>query len=119
MPETFANCPGPQPAVVCTPGVTAVEADQTPLPAKLRALAYPNPASGVSNLSFQLASDRRVKIQIFDVNGRLVDTLVDRPMGAGAHSVPWSPRSAEKGSYYFRVSTEDGQAQSGKITYVK
>ena len=118
-PETFANCPGPQPAVACTPGVTAVEASETTLPSKLRALAYPNPASGPSNLSFQLASDRRVKIQIFDVNGRLVETLVDRSMGAGAHTVPWAPRGSQTGNYYFRVSTEDGQAQSGKITYVK
>ena len=60
-----------------------------------------------------------MKIQIFDVNGRLVETIVDREMGAGAHSVPWSPGDARTGNYYFRVSTEDGQTQSGKITYVK
>jgi hypothetical protein len=116
---TFANCPGPQPAVLCTPGVTAVEADPTALPSSLRARVYPNPASGPASLSFSLASDRRVKIQIFDVSGRLVDTLMDRPMGQGAHLVRWTPSGREAGAYFFRVSTEHGESESGKITYVK
>ncbi len=118
---TFANCPGTSPGVYCQGLVTAVETDQTTLNSgKLYALARPNPTSGVSSILFGLPGDRRhVRAQVFDVSGRLVKTLVEGPMGRGTHDVRWDARGLPGGSYFFRVTTEDGQTTNTKIVLVK
>ncbi len=116
---TFNNCPGPQPGIFCTPGVTAVEVEETTLPGRLKPVAWPNPTSGPTDLAFHLMGDRVVRVQIFDVSGRLVETVAHQPMSRGPHALRWSPKGLESGNYFFRVTAEDGQVQSGKITYVK
>jgi hypothetical protein len=117
-PQTY-HCPGPQPAVLCTPGVTAVEAEAATLPNSLRAMARPNPAMGMTDIGFRIEQAGRVRVQIFDVSGRLVETVVDQPMASGTHAVRWIPRASQSGTYYFRVTTDNGQVSTGKVTYLK
>jgi hypothetical protein len=49
----------------------------------------PNPFNARSMIAFSLARTGLVEIVIYDVNGRLVKTLVDGPMEAGMHQVVW------------------------------
>jgi len=121
-PETFANCPGTAPAVFCQPIVSGIEADQGPLN-KNRSymIASPNPLSFSTKVLFGIPSDsRRVRAQIFDAQGRLVDTLVDRAMAKGPHSVRWTPsEDLPTGQYFFRVQSESGPATTGKLILVR
>jgi flagellar hook assembly protein FlgD len=119
--ETFANCPGTQPAVFHTPTITAVEEDQTTLNSgRLYTIASPNPTSGGTNLMFSLPHDRKdVRAQIFDVSGRLVETLAAGPMSRGPHNLRWTPKRLATGSYFFRITTEDGQAVNTKLVLVR
>lgn len=119
-PETFANCAGTAPPVLVSPIVTAVET-QNVLGSRNFMLASPNPASGSTNIRFGLSGDRRrVRAQIFDAQGRLVETLAQGPMGKGVHSINWTPsRSLPTGQYFFRLTAEDGVAVSGKLVMVK
>jgi hypothetical protein len=49
----------------------------------------PNPAVRTTSIGFNLPVETQVTLQIFDVSGALVKTLVDRPMPAGRHSIVW------------------------------
>ena len=121
-PETFANCPGTAPPVFCQPTVTAVETDQTPLnKGRIYMAANPNPLSGSTNVLFGLPADRRhVLARIFDVQGRLIQTLAEGPMTKGVHTVTWSPsRDLPTGSYFLRVESEEGVSTSGKLILVR
>lgn len=51
---------------------------------------FPNPFNPTVKLSFSLASAMPVELRIFDLQGALVATLVDRTYSAGRHTVPWS-----------------------------
>jgi len=117
--ETFANCPGTGPAVFHTPIVTAVE-DQETRPVRLTAAASPNPTSRTTNLVFALPGDRKnVRADIFDVSGRLVMNLASGPMTGGTHYLRWEPKNLPTGSYFFRITTEDGQSVNRKLVLVR
>jgi hypothetical protein len=54
----------------------------------------PNPFSSTTSLSFSLPQSGPVSLSVYDVSGRLVSTLVDRPMDAGTHQVVWDGRDS-------------------------
>lgn len=73
------------------------------------AIPYPSPAHGASRLQYQLPRAARVELAIFDAQGRLVRTLVDRDLPAGRGSATWDGRvngggSAPPGLYFARLS---------------
>ncbi|MDM7913784.1 MAG: T9SS type A sorting domain-containing protein [Candidatus Eisenbacteria bacterium] len=65
---------------------------------------FPNPlqTGGLTSVRFALPSSGRVRVQLFDVTGRLIETPVDETMEAGTHRVEWSSR-APSGMYFVRV----------------
>jgi hypothetical protein len=54
----------------------------------------PNPFSSTTSLSFALPKSGPVSLSVYDVSGRLVSTLVNRPMDAGNHQVVWDGRDS-------------------------
>ncbi len=50
---------------------------------------YPNPFNPVTTLEFNIPDNGRVLVQIFDLSGRLVKTLVYAHFGPGRHTVQW------------------------------
>ncbi|HSQ60960.1 MAG TPA: FlgD immunoglobulin-like domain containing protein [Acidobacteriota bacterium] len=121
--ESFANCPEQNPAKIpstlVAPVVTAAETIVGP--GRSFVAVSPNPIQRSAKITFGLSGDRRdVRAQIFDAQGRLVDTLANGPMRQGVHSLQWTPsRSLPTGQYFFRLTAEDGTAASGKLVMVK
>jgi flagellar hook assembly protein FlgD len=66
---------------------------------------YPNPFNPSTQIQFQLPENNSVKLQIFDILGNLVTTLVDEQMEAGYHSVNWSASNLASGIYFYRMSS--------------
>jgi enterochelin esterase family protein len=67
--------------------------------------SYPNPFNAATTISFALSQPCHVELKVFDVQGRLVATLVDSPMTAGAHSVPFDGCELSSGTYFCRLSS--------------
>ncbi len=93
-------------------GAVAVEnvGSLAPLDFDLKA-NYPNPFNPVTNIEFTLKYDTEIKLEIFDILGRKVKTLVNGQMSAGRHTVQWegddaSGSSASSGIYFIRYSGE-------------
>lgn len=70
----------------------------------------PNPIGGSSTIRFALPEEARVRLEIFDVRGRLAGTLLDGPLASGAHSVSWgeieglgSAGAMPSGTYFVRL----------------
>jgi len=57
----------------------------------------------VTTIPFTLAEASRVTLRIFDLRGRLVDVLVDGPMGPGEHEVVWVGRKGRSGVYFYEL----------------
>lgn len=83
----------------------------------------PNPFNPNTTIAFSLPRQGAVTLQVFDVRGRLVRTLVDESRGAGEHRVVWDGtddggRAAASGVYLYRLNA-DGQVLQNKMTLVK
>jgi subtilisin-like proprotein convertase family protein len=69
----------------------------------------PNPFVERAEISFSLPQAGLARLEIFDVTGRLVRTLVNGPMAAGAHAASWDGRDESRqavaaGIYFYRLS---------------
>jgi hypothetical protein len=74
--------------------VTGIDDTPSARGAKLRQ-NVPNPFNPSTRISFDLAQRENVSISVYDVKGRLVNTLYSGQLGAGPHSVEWDGTSAE------------------------
>ena len=70
--------------------------------------AAPNPARGMTRLTLDLPRSSRVRLDVLDVQGRLVSTLADGEFVAGRHTVEWRPsqdtRPLAAGVYLVRMA---------------
>jgi hypothetical protein len=88
----------------------AVGPEAPPARATLEA-ARPNPSSANAALRFALPRAGRARLQLVDVWGRRVRTLVDGALGAGPHEAVWDGRSedgrtAPAGLYWARLEAD-------------
>ena len=68
----------------------SLEYSETIIPSKYNLTQnYPNPFNPSTTISFSMPNDSHVIISVFDVNGRLVSTLLDQKIEAGYHSINW------------------------------
>ncbi len=73
---------------------------------------YPSPAMCSVTIPFSLAATGAARIDIYDITGRIVNTLAAEEMSAGNHSLNWNLRDANgsvipSGVYHVRISTGD------------
>jgi len=85
--------------------------------------AYPNPSSGITTIPFNLPegqSSYNVKIEVFDVLGNLVSTVLNKQLMTGFYNVTWdaTTSNAANGLYVYRAQVEGNglhQTLGGKI----
>ena len=83
----------------------------------------PNPFNPQTRITYELAGTGRVQLEIYDLQGRRVRTLVDAEQGAGRHEEAWNGLDdaggrAASGLYMARL-TAGGVTQMMKMTLVK
>ena len=79
---------------------------------------YPNPFNPSATVRFDVPEVSRVELQVYDVTGKLVETLLDDKMTAGQHQYTWQPQELATGTYFLRLITAN-QTFTQKVTYVK
>jgi hypothetical protein len=72
--------------------------------------AYPNPFNPVTRIRYTLPTATFVTLSIFDVSGRLVETLVEDTRPAGDHTVEWRAAGAASGVYFCRLTWQASSA---------
>ncbi len=80
--------------------------------------AYPNPFNPSTTISYSLPEAAEVLLQIFDVNGRVVATLVNGAIEAGSHSVNFEAANLSSGIYFTRMNAGSFNA-SQKLVLMK
>jgi hypothetical protein len=72
---------------------------------------YPNPFNPTTVIGFALPEDGRVKIEVFNVLGQKITTLVDQYLTAGYKETGWDGKDSKgravgSGIYFYRICTE-------------
>jgi hypothetical protein len=68
---------------------------------------YPNPFNSRTTIEYALPYETRVRLEIFDINGKKVARLQDGPLKAGRHQVTWNALGLGSGIYFVRLSAGD------------
>jgi len=63
---------------------------------------YPNPAAEQVNIALELAENESVSLEVYDLAGRLVETLLRENLSAGRHELTWQPNLSD-GVYLLRL----------------
>lgn len=75
---------------------------------------YPNPFIEQTTITFQLDENSLVSLRIYDLNGTVVNTLIDEGMNVGQHTVIWNGTNAagqelKPGFYFYEIQTKMGR----------
>lgn len=110
------------------PSSNSFAADAVPTSYKL-AQNYPNPFNPETYITYELPENAHVKLEIYNIQGKLIQTLVNGQMSAGTHQVLWdghrggNGNSVGSGIYIYRLQAigENGKAVSftRKMTLMK
>lgn len=84
---------------------------------------YPNPFNPSTTIRYDIPQAGLVNLTIYDLNGRLIETLVNEYMATGSHQVSWNGRDASgisvaSGVYIYRLQ-QVGRVQSRKLTLIR
>ena len=71
---------------------------------------FPNPFNPETAIQFALPRAQHVVLQVFDIQGRLIETLVDSRMSAGMHTVSFNGMYIPSGIYFYRMRTQSFSA---------
>jgi hypothetical protein len=83
----------------------------------------PNPFNPTTHIDFTLAEGGKVRVEVFDVGGRLVAQLLDGERAAGPNRVTWNGldlhgKPAESGIYFYRLLAPNA-TQTRKMVLLK
>ena len=69
--------------------------------------AYPNPFNPITTLSFALPVKTNVILEVYDINGRIINKLINTNMDTGYHSVIWNADNNASGVYFVKMVAGD------------
>jgi hypothetical protein len=79
---------------------------------------YPNPFNASTLIEYGLPESGPVKVEIFDILGRKIQTLVNETQAAGYHQVIWDGKDMPSGTYFYRIQAGD-KSQTKKCLLLK
>jgi len=80
---------------------------------------YPNPFNPSTIISYQLPNNTNVRLDVYDVMGRRVATLVNGIQPAGEYNINFDASNLASGVYIYRITMGNGQHLSRKMLLVK
>lgn len=79
---------------------------------------FPNPFNPSTTIEYTLVVPSRVSLQVYDVLGRLVRTLVDGAQGAGLHEAKFTASGHASGVYFYRLHVTPVSGQGSAYSKV-
>jgi lysophospholipase L1-like esterase len=95
------------------------ELENTMLPVKFElSQNYPNPFNPSTNIEFSLPHSSKVKIDVYDILGQHIQTLINLELEAGYHNVVFNAADLAGGTYIYRIIT-DNYSQAKKMVLLR
>ena len=79
---------------------------------------FPNPFNPETKIKYELSQNSNVILQIFNVEGQLIETIVNEYQNSGMHSVKWDASNQSSGIYYYRIKNGT-KTHTGKCLLLK
>ncbi|NGP90207.1 choice-of-anchor D domain-containing protein [Fodinibius halophilus] len=79
---------------------------------------YPNPFNPATNIEYSVPHQSKVSLEVFDITGRKIATLINETKPAGKYDATWNAEGASSGIYFYRLETAT-RVITKKMTLVK
>ena len=79
---------------------------------------YPNPFNPNTTIDYYLGESGMVSLNVYNINGKLIDTIVNDYQVSGKHSVTWQPINIASGMYYINL-IQGNNIDKMKVMYIK
>jgi len=79
---------------------------------------YPNPFNPITTITVHFEMNCNTSLQVFDINGRLIDSLFDGEIESGTHEFHWNGNNQPSGVYFIKLSSSDYN-QTRKMVLLK
>jgi pimeloyl-ACP methyl ester carboxylesterase len=79
---------------------------------------HPNPFNPLTEISFSLPAASHVKLEIFNIVGQKVATLIDGQLEPGEHTIQWDGTDAASGVYFYRITAGE-YTETKKMSLLK
>jgi hypothetical protein len=64
---------------------------------------YPNPFNPVTRIKFAIDRAEQVKLEVYNITGQKVVTLLDQNLKAGEHEIAWNASNVASGVYFYKL----------------
>jgi hypothetical protein len=68
---------------------------------------FPNPFNASTTISYSLSANTDVKLEVYNLMGQKVETLVNGRQTAGFKTIQWDASSYSSGVYFYKLSAGD------------
>jgi len=79
---------------------------------------YPNPFDQSTCIEYVLTESSHIKLAVFDLQGKMLEILVDDTRSAGHHSIVWKAKDYPAGIYFYTLGNEH-DSQTKKCVILK
>lgn len=100
------------------PDLPTAAIDQTIPESSMLSYCYPNPLNSQLTIAFGISQPANIRIDIFDLLGRQIETLAEGVRPAGDHRATWNAGDRSSGIYFYRLNAGD-RIETKKITLMK
>ena len=76
---------------------------------------YPNPFNPSTQIRFAIPKSGFVKLEVYNLLGQKVSTLLDEEMNSGFHSVDFDGKNLSSGVYVYTLVVNDPSSSSGQV----
>lgn len=80
---------------------------------------FPNPFNPETTITYSLTVPGSVRLEVLDLLGRTVATLVNETRDAGTHSVRWDASQSAGGIYFYRLAVAGNSLSDQEMTIVR
>lgn len=67
---------------------------------------YPNPFNPLTTIYFSIPKINNIKLKIYDILGREIETILDKQMKSGEYHIRWEPQNLASGIYFYQLQAE-------------
>jgi hypothetical protein len=79
---------------------------------------FPNPFNPSTTIQFSLNKDQMISLNIYNLKGQLVESLINKELTIGSHSIDWNASEHASGMYIYQLQSIDNSV-SQKMVLMK
>ncbi|MBC8415882.1 MAG: T9SS type A sorting domain-containing protein [Candidatus Cloacimonetes bacterium] len=102
--------------------INSIGNEEIPIEQTLNIEIYPNPSiisqGRQTAISYEISQNTDVLLQIFNIKGQLIETIVNKKINAGKYTAFWNVSNHSSGIYFLRI-TSGIQTATGKCLLLK